>query len=126
MQNLTYSVRRLSRSPGFVFAVVLSVGLGIAANSTIFSMVSRFVLRPAPVGHPATLMTLHTTHQGECCNAFSWPLFADLRAQTKTFSGMTGFYELLPASIGGQGEPERVWGQATTSNFFDVAQLRMA
>jgi predicted permease len=70
-------------------------------------------------------MALHTTHQGECCNAFSWPLFADLRAQTHTFSGLAGYYELLPASIGGQGEPERVWGQATTANFFDVAQLNM-
>src|ERR1039458_8144400 len=79
-------------------------------------MVSRFVLRPAPVGNPSTLMSLHTTHHGECCNAFSWPLFADLRAQTKSFSGVTGYYELLPASIG---------GQATTSNFFDVAQLGM-
>ena len=45
-QNLTYSLRRLSRSPGLVAAVILSIGLGIAANSTIFSMVSRFVLRP--------------------------------------------------------------------------------
>ena len=52
-QNIIYSFRRLSRSPGLVCAVVLSVGLGIAANSTIFSMVSRFVLRPAPVGIPA-------------------------------------------------------------------------
>jgi predicted permease len=120
-----YALRRLSKSPGFAAAAVVSIGLGIAANATIFSMVSRFVLRSAPVGEPATLMTLHTTHQGECCNAFSWPLFADLRAQTKTFSGVTGFYELLPASIGGQGEPERVWGQATTANFFDVAQLGM-
>jgi predicted permease len=125
LQDLTYALRRISKSPGFAAAAIVSIGLGIAANSTIFSMVNRFVLRPAPVGNPSTLMTLYTTHQGECCNAFSWPLFADLRAQTKTFSGVTGFYELLPASIGGQGEPERVWGQATTSNFFDVAQLGM-
>lgn len=124
-QDLAYSIRRLSKSPGLAAAAIVSIGLGIAANSTIFSMVSRFVLRPAPVGDPATLMTLHTTHQGECCNAFSWPLFADLRAQTKSFSGVAGYYELLPASIGGQGEPERVWGQATTANFFDVAQLGM-
>ena len=124
-QDLTYAFRRLLKSPGFAAAAVVSIGLGIAANSTIFSMVSRFVLRPAPVGDPATLMALHTTHQGECCNAFSWPLFADLRAQTKAFSGVTGVYELLPASIGGQGEPGRVWGQATTANFFDVAQLGM-
>src|SRR5580704_1765113 len=124
-QDLTYAIRRLSKSPGFASAAIVSIGLGIAANSTIFSMVSRFVLNRAPVGDPATLMTLHTTDKGECCNAFSWPLFADLRGQTKAFSGVTGYYELLPASIGGQGEPERVWGQATTTNFFDVAQLGM-
>ncbi len=124
-QDLTYAIRRLSKSPGFASAAIVSIGLGIAANSTIFSMVSRFVLNRAPAGDPATLMTLHTTDKGECCNAFSWPLFADLRAQTKAFSGVTGYYELLPASIGGQGEPERVWGQATTTNFFDVAQLGM-
>jgi hypothetical protein len=121
----TYALRRLAKSPGFAAAAVVSIGLGIAANSTIFSMVSRFMLRPVPVGDPSTLMNLHTTHEGECCNAFSWPLFANLRPQTKAFSGVAGYYELLPASIGGQGEPERVWGQATTANFFDVAQLGM-
>src|SRR5580658_4682678 len=124
-QDVTYAFRRLSKSPGFAAAAVISIGLGIAANSTIFSMVSRFVLRPAPVGNPATLMALHTTHQGECCNSFTWPLFADLRAQSKTFSGLLGYFELVPASIGGQGEPERAWGQATTANFFDVAQMGM-
>src|ERR1700734_436043 len=123
-QNLTYSFRRLSRAPGFVFAVILSIGLGIAANSTIFSMVSRFVLRPAPVGDPATLMALHTTHDGDrCCNNFSWPLYNDVRDQGHSFSGVAAYYELLPASIGGSGEPERGWGRAGTQNIFDVAQL---
>jgi predicted permease len=109
-----------------VLAVVVSIGMGIAANSTIFSVVSRFVLRPAPVGEPSTLMSLHTSHDGEqCCNNFPWPLYTDVRDQAKSFSGIAAYYELVPASIGGQGEPERVWGQAATSNFFDVAQLRM-
>jgi hypothetical protein len=49
-QDLTYAFRRLSKSPGFAAAAVFAIALGIAANSTIFSMVSRFVLRPAPVG----------------------------------------------------------------------------
>src|SRR5260221_280502 len=48
-QDLSYTFRRLSRSPGLVLTVVLSIGLGIAANATIFSIVSRFALRPAPV-----------------------------------------------------------------------------
>ena len=126
-QDLIYSFRRLSRSPGVVFAVILSIGLGIAANSTIFSMVSRFVLRPAPVGDPATLMALHTTHEGDrCCNSFSWPLYTDLRDQTSSFSAVAAYFELLPASIGGYGEPERVWGQSATSNFFSVSQIRMS
>ncbi len=125
-QNLTYSLRRLSRSPGLVFAVVLSIGLGIAANSTIFSMVSRFVLRPPPVGDPGTLMALHTTYEGgRCCNSFPWPVYTDLRDQAHSFSGVAAYYELLPASIGGKGEPERVWGQSATSNFFGVSQIRM-
>ncbi len=125
-QDLTFAFRRFSKSPGFVLAVVLSSGLGIAANSTIFSMLSRFVFRPAPVGDPATLLALHTTHDGdECCNNFSWPTYTDVRDQAKSFSGVAAYYELLPASIGGSGEPERVWGQSVTANFFHVAQLRL-
>jgi hypothetical protein len=123
-RDLTYAFRRLSQSPGFTTAAVVSIGLGIGANSTVFSMVSRFVLSTAPVGDPSTLMSLHTTHDGErCCNAFSWPLYRDVREQSKSFSGLAAYYELVPASMGGAGEPERVWGQAATANFFGVAQL---
>jgi hypothetical protein len=109
-QDLTVAVRRLRKSPGFVAAAVVSIALGIAANSTIFSMVSRFVLRPAPVGNPATMLALHTTQRGECCNHFTWPLFQDLREQAKSFSGVAAYFELVPASVGGKGDPERVWG----------------
>jgi predicted permease len=125
-QDFTYTFRRLSVSPGFVLAVVLSIGLGIATNATIFSIVSRFVLRTAPVGDPPTLLSLHTTHDGEeCCNNFSRPTYEDLRDQAKSFSGVAAYYELLPASISGKGEPQRVWGQAATANYFDVARLGM-
>jgi len=125
-QDLTYTFRRLSKSPGLVLAVIFSIGLGIAANATIFSMVSTFVLRPAPVGDPNTLMSLHTTHDNEqCCNNFTWPLYNDVRDEAKSFSGVAAYYELMPASIGGKNEPERVWGQAASSNYFDVAQLPM-
>jgi predicted permease len=123
-QDLTYAFRRLSKSPGFAAAAVVSIGLGIAANSTIFSMVSRFVLRPPPVGNPQALFALHTTHRGDV-NHFTWPLFADLRDQAKSFSGVAAYYELIPASISGKGDPERVWGQSATSNFFDVLHLKM-
>ncbi|MGC1619751.1 MAG: ABC transporter permease [Candidatus Acidiferrum sp.] len=123
--DLKQTLRRLFHSPGLAAAAILSIGLGIAANATVFAMVSRFVLRPAPVGDPPTLLSLHTTQRNECCNAFAWPNFVDLREQAKSFSGVTGFYELVPASIAGTGEPERVWGQSTTTNYFDVTQLQM-
>jgi predicted permease len=125
-QPLTHTLRRLSKSPGFVLSVVLSIGLGIAANATIFSVVSRFVLSPAPVDDPFTLLSLHTTHDGDqCCNNFPYPVYTDIRDNAKSFSGVAAYYELVPASIRGTGEPERVWGQATTSNYFDVARLGM-
>jgi predicted permease len=125
-QDFAYTSRRLSRSPGFALAVILSIGLGIAANATIFSMVSRFVLRPAPVGDPASLLSLHTLHDGDqCCNHFPEPVFKDVRDQARSFSGVAAYNELVPASIGGSGEPERVWGQAASANFFDVLQIPM-
>jgi predicted permease len=125
--DLIYTLRRLARMPGLVAAVLLSIGLGIAANSTIFSVVSKFVLAPAPVGNPRTLTTVYRTYDnGTCCNALPMPVYRDLRDQAKSFSGVAAYAELVPASLAGEGQAEREWGQATTANYFDVAQLRMA
>ena len=121
VRDLVYSLRRLVKRPAITAIAVLSIGLGLGANATIFSMVSRFVLRPAPVGDPSTLLAVQ--RRGE--NALSWPLFHDLREQVKSFSGVAAYFPLVPASIGGRGEPERVWGQAVSANFFDVTELRM-
>jgi len=125
LRDLRFAARRLWKNPTVTIVAVVTLALGMGANSTIFAMVSRFVLHPAPVGDPATLMALHTTERNECCNSFSWPLFADVRDQSQSFSGVTGSYELLPASLGRAGDQQRLWGQATTTNFFDVAQLQM-
>ncbi len=126
IRNLQYTFRAISRSPGFAVVTVLTLGLGIGANAAIFSIVSRLVLSRPPVQNPATLMAIHTTRgQNQCCNNFSWPLFQDLRDQAKSFSGVAACYDLLPASIDGAGEPERIWGQAVTANFFDVASVSM-
>lgn len=125
-RDVRYAVRTLAKHPAVTAVAVLSIGLGIGANATIFAMVSRFVLRPAPVGDPAELLSLHIAERGSpCCNEFPLPVYEDLRDQGKAFSGVAAFYELLPASISGGGEPERVWGQAVTPNFFDVLQLPM-
>src|SRR5580658_9898919 len=125
-RDLAYGLRTLAKHRGATAIAILSIGLGIGANATIFSMVSRFVLRPAPVGDPATLLTLRTTHDGDrCCNSLPYPVYADLRDQAKSFSGVAAYNELIPASISGSGDPERVWGQTVTANFFSVTQLPM-
>ena len=126
LRDVAYALRTLARHRGATAIAILSIGLGIGANATIFSMVSRFVLRPAPVGDPSTLLTLKTLHDGDqCCNNFPLPVFKDVRDQAKSFSGIAAYDELIPASIGGSGEPERVWGQAVSANFFDVLELPM-
>ncbi|HEY6448572.1 MAG TPA: ABC transporter permease [Acidobacteriaceae bacterium] len=126
LRDLRYSARSLARHRLVTAVAILSIGLGIGSNATIFSIVSRFVLRPAPVGDPATLLSLHIGQQGgPCCNEFPWPVFSDVRQQAKVFSDVAAFYELIPASISGGSQPERVWGQGVTPNFFRVAELPM-
>jgi hypothetical protein len=97
-RDLQHTFRRLSRSPGIVLAVVISIGLGIAGNATIFSVVSTFLHRSAPVGDPPTLMGLYTTQNSSCCgNNVSWQLYNDVREQARSFSGYRG---LLPYDAG--------------------------
>jgi predicted permease len=126
LRDLRYSLRTLAKHKGVTAVAILSIGLGIGANATIFSIVNRFVLRPAPVGDPATLLSLSTIPKGErCCNHFPLPVYEDVRNQAHSFSSMAAYYELIPASIGGSGAPEKVWGQGVTTNFFDVLELPM-
>jgi predicted permease len=126
LRDLGYGLRRLRKHPGATAIAVLSIGLGIGANATIFSMISRFILRPPPMGDPSTLLRIHTVRTGDqCCNSFSWPEYVDLREQAKSFSDVAAYYDMIPASISGSGEPERVWGQGVTTNLFDVIELHM-
>lgn len=125
-RDLKYTVRLLARNRMVTAVAVLSIGLGIGSNTTIFSMVSRFVLRPAPVGDPGTLLSLHIAQEGDrCCNEFPWPVYNDVRAQASVFSDVAAYFDLIPASISGGAEPERVWGQGVTPNFFRVAEMPM-
>ena len=124
-RDFRHAARVLAARPTFTAVVILTLALGIAANATIFAMVSRFVFNRPPVGDPSTLLALHTTDRNTCCNSFSWPLYTDVRDNAHSFSGVAGMFELLPASISGNGDPERLWGQATSTNFFDVLQLGM-
>ena len=126
LRDLRYGLRALRKHKGVTAIALLSIALGIGANATIFSIVNRFLLRPAPVGDPSTLLSIWTRAKGDrCCNHFPLPVYEDVREQAHSFASMAAYYELIPASIGGRGEPERVWGQGVTTNFFDVLELPM-
>jgi predicted permease len=126
LREVRQAQRTLGRHPAVTAIAILSIGLGIGANATIFSMVSRFVLRPAPVGDPTSLLELYQVPQGEqCCNYMNPPILNDLRAQASSFASLAGYMDMIPASMSGSNEPERVWGQGVTTNFFDTLELGM-
>ncbi|HTZ60261.1 MAG TPA: ABC transporter permease [Acidobacteriaceae bacterium] len=127
IQDIRHAFRRLGKSPSTVFTVAISLGLGIAANVFIFTAVNRLLLEGPRVGDPATLLSLHsTTSHGHEYGKFTQRMFHDLQGQAKSFSDMAMYDVALPASIGGRSDPERVWGQSVTTNFFDVIARPMA
>src|SRR3954454_2591433 len=120
MQDLKYGLRMLARSPGFTLVAVLSLALGIGANTAIFSLVNELVLRPLPVHDPQALMLVSTTDQR---NPGNLPLshlnFKDLRAQNSSFTGMAALTFNQVNYTHGQ-ESEQVPVLVVTANFFSV------
>ncbi len=92
-QDVRYAVRQLRKSPAFFAAVVLTLGLGIGANTTIFSMVDWLVLRSLPIRDPAQMHVLSFARPGANSEIqFSYPEFTEIQKQTTdVFSGITPF-----------------------------------
>jgi predicted permease len=117
-QDLTFAARTLLKNPGFAIAVTLSVALAIAANATVFGIVNGLLLGALPVREPSRLVSLD---QGK---SFSYPDYIDYRDQTtQVFEGLTAHFPLIPANLGGAGEPERIWGQVAAGNYFSVVGI---
>ena len=126
-RDMRHVLRRLERSPAVVLTVMVSLGLGIAANVLIFTAVNRLVLQAPPLGHPETLLDLHPMYDhGQRLGEVSSSTFDDLREHTRSFSGVAAYNDFVPAAMGGVGDPVRLWGWSTTTNFFEVAELPMA
>src|ERR1700678_4744082 len=96
--DLRYAVRTLRKSPGFTFIAILSLGLGIGANTAIFSFVDALVLRPLPVSHASLIVALHSTMPGTPFGTISYPDYADLRDQSRTLQSVVAF-TTFPAGI---------------------------
>jgi putative ABC transport system permease protein len=108
-QDLRYGLRQLRRNPGFTAVAILTLALGIGANTAIFSVVNAVLLRPLPFRNPSGLITLHEElpKQGFPNMDFSPPDFAVFEHNQRSFSGI-GAFRVEHVDISGRGEPERV------------------
>jgi len=107
MQDVRYAIRTLRRAPGFTLVIVISIALGCAANATVFSVASGLLWGVLPVRDPARVVMFS---EGA---SFSYPDYLDYRDQTTDIfeGGVAAHFALVPASLGGTGEPERVWAR---------------
>ena len=122
--DLRYVMRRLRNAPLAVLTVMVSLGLGIAANVVVFSGVDKMVLQGPPVGDPATLVSVYSRDRRWQTGALiNTAVFESMRGQLKSFSGAAGFTSFLQTTLSGSGESQRAWGQSVTSNYFDVAEV---
>ncbi len=118
-QDVRYALRVLLKSPGFTATAILTLALGIGANSTIFSWINSTLLNPIP-GAAQTGNILAFTSGGNSRTPipFSYPDFQDLRERTKSFSALTAF-SIEPMNLTGKAKPERIWGTLVSANYFD-------
>ena len=125
LADLKYAWRTIRRSPGFALAVVLTLALGIGANSAIFSVVHAVLLRPLPFGEPDRLVRLYGRYPEVGRTGTSLPDFQDWRAQSHSFAQMAARYNAAFV-LTGEGEPERVIADRVTANFLGTFGVRPA
>jgi putative ABC transport system permease protein len=119
-QDVAYAVRITRRAPAFTAAAVLALGLGIGANTAIFSLLNAVLLNPLPVREPSRLVSLQMTdRQTPGYTPISTYNFRDLRQQIGVFEGMAA-YAFVAARLAGAGDPEQILGYAVTGDYFRV------
>jgi predicted permease len=120
LHDLRYALRRMRRSPGFTLAAVLTLGLGMGANTAMFSLVEAILLRPLPYPEAERLVRVWAVNAQEGqTNANLNPLdLKDYRRQARSFTELAGISLRSFAVTGGTGEPERVRGALAGSGFF--------
>src|ERR1700685_1414911 len=131
-QDLKYGARTLARNPGFTAVALLSLGLGIGANTAIFTLTNAVFLRPLPVEDPGRVVELFTTDHltvSRTANLARTPVshknMLDFRAQNNVFSSVAGFMD-AGAILSGQGDPRPVPVTLATANYFDVLGVKPA
>src|SRR5947208_277103 len=132
-QDLRYGLRMLAKNPGFSFIAIVTLALGIGANTAIFSLLNQVLLRRLPVRNPGELVVLkspgpkhgHVWSDGDDAEVFSYPLYKGLAKNTAVFDGVMARYQ-FSAAIASHGQTDRRSGELGTGNCFAVLGVRPA
>jgi hypothetical protein len=127
-RELRYGARMLAKNPGFSLIAVLTLALGIGANTGIFSLVNAILLRPLPVADPARLVSVSLVKRQDAgLGLFSYLDYEDFRDRNEVLAGIAA-YRFAPMNLGGivgkAGDNERVWGYLVSGNYFDVLGVK--
>jgi predicted permease len=124
-QDLRYGARMLLKTPGFTAVAALSLALGIGANTAIFSLTDKVLIRKLPVEEPDRLVVVSASSSGGLSTVFGYPDFADYRASKQVFEGLVCYTQrALTLSEGGQAE--RIQGMIVSGNYFTALRVRPA
>jgi macrolide transport system ATP-binding/permease protein len=125
-QDLRYAARTLRNSPSFTTIAIVTLGLGMAVNTTVFSLVNGLLLRPMPVPHAEQLAVLAMEQKGTPgFQKFSYPDFQDIRSQTDSFSDVFGYRATLGA-LAADGKGDHCLLSRVTSNYFSALGIKPA
>ncbi len=130
-QNLRYAGRVLRRSPGFMAVAVLSIGIGIGANTAVFSLLNGLMLKTLPVHNPQELVSLWYEYldghyAGMPFSGFAYPVYQDLRDKSAGYADLFASYGPAGIDLLWNGEVERVDAELVSGNFFDVLGVTSA
>lgn len=123
LQDLKYSLKMLVKSPGFTIVAVLTLALGIGANSAIFSVVNAVLLRPLPYENSERLVWAWGKSPSGDKGAVSPPDYMDYRQQVQSFEQLAAFLTVTH-NLNDLDNPERISGAATSGNFFDTLGVK--
>ena len=118
-QDLKYSLRMLRKNPGFAGVVVITLALGIGANTAIFSFVNAVILNPLPFPEADRLVVINEISKEGMEIGASLPNFQDWQVRAKSFEEIGG-YRFDTFNLSGMGSPQRLVGQEVTGNYFRI------
>src|SRR6476660_5702194 len=124
LQDIRFGFRQLMKQPGFAALAIISMALGIGANTSIFSLVDTALLRPLAVKEPSQLVELYsTTNKGADWGLQSYLNYKDYRDRNTVFSGLF-VYRVVVSSLTVNNSSQRVWGYLVSGNYFDVLGVK--